>query len=215
LQDIFFSYIYDYIIFLYFPLKNRQARVETPTWRSVVLNQSRGLDPNVTGVDDDAGVGDVLHQHDAVLAVVGHDRDDHALLHGDRHAVLIAGVVADTRQSGHILLGTDTAELVHGDVGDRDLAVALAADRGHGDTDMVEAEEQIRFFAESRDVGLRPRLVRLALHQGVDRTLIREQGGIGVEFILFRRHDCLTETVLVSSHSYHVLSLHRQIPRVL
>lgn len=148
-------------------------------------------------VDLDRRGGEFLCEEQPVLAAGSHHGGDGARCQQKRRLTTRARRPADPRQLLDVLVRTDLVELLERNSGSSDpgLAERLAADDvaqqterlrdpDCADLDLIEVaeeEEEVGFRAKLRRFLSRPRLVGLALHEGVEWPLSHELRCIGVE----------------------------------
>jgi len=153
------------------------------------------LQQDVAGVDSDRRRCELLDEEQTELTrLCGHGDDCPGHQCHDR-IVARNGRTADLGKSRTVLALAQLVELIDGDAGDRDPGlvqyfrvdeVFQQADgrcrigRADGNA-VVEHEHQVDAFGVIFAEGQRPVLVRLALHEIAERTIIRKQSAVAVE----------------------------------
>lgn len=120
---------------------------------------------------------------------------------GDRRLLVDAGVADDPAEGGLVFPRAKTIEPFGRDVRRRDPGLVeqahhVAVKQVHGgrrldrnDLRVREREEKVAFLRVFAREGAWPLLVRLALHEDVERLFRREHGGVAVEFATDGRKD--------------------------
>ena len=158
-------------------------------------------DEDVAGLDLDAGFVCAFDVEQAVLASLGHRGIDVTGEQGDRRLLVDAGVADDPAESSIVFPRAKTVEPFGRDVRRRDPGLVeqtclVAVKQVHSgrrldrhDLRVREREEKVAFLRVFAREGARPLLVRLALHEDVERLLRRERSGVAVEFAPDGRND--------------------------
>ncbi len=158
-------------------------------------------DEDVAGLDLHAGLVEAFDVEQAVLASLGHRGIDMTGMQDDRRLLVDAGVADDPAEGGFVFPRAKTIEPLGRDVRRRNPGVVeqtrlVVVKQVHGgrlldrhDLRVREREEKVAFLRVFARKGARALLVRLALHEDVDRLFRREHGGVAVEFATGGRKD--------------------------
>lgn len=167
-------------------------------------------DEDVAGLDLDTGLIDAFDIEEAVLARLGQCSIDMTSKQSGTRLLVEAGIADDPAEGDLVFTRAKAIKPFGRDVRRRnpglvEQARLVAVKHVHGgrrldryDLPVREREEKVAFLRVFARKGARPLLVRLALHEDVERLFRREYGGIVVEFASDGRNDsdaCCQDTL--------------------